>query len=225
VITAMDAETFGHHIQHWDKLFLSEVYETLVPAEDNQAVMLEQKPLADQHRRLFEYEKSQDAGEISIVTISQLLNLFPAGQKISPRPSSWSTSAADIRAGNYYPLWKDKNNTVHSMQWEHLDLAIRIAHRAIDIADNPASLGYANIARNALDRALHSCQFWWASRKPMWDINMIDKGLALQRQVLLNSFKAISLSGCSQEEKKQNYYYVIAARHVFDRITDYLFMD
>ena len=225
VITAMDAETFGHHIQHWDKLFLSEVYETLVPAEDNQAVMLEQKPLADQHRRLFEYERSQDAGEISIVTISQLLNLFPAGQKISPRPSSWSTSAADIRAGNYYPLWKDKNNRVHSMQWEHLDLAIRIAHRAIDIADNPASLGYANIARNALDRALHSCQFWWASRKPMWDINMIDKGLALQRQVLLNSFKAISLSGCSQEEKKENYYYVIAARHVFDRITDYLFMD
>jgi len=47
----------------------------------------------------------------------------------------------------------------------------------------------------------------------------------LQREVLLNSFKAISLSGCSQEEKKENYYYVIAARHVFDRITDYLFVD
>jgi alpha-amylase/alpha-mannosidase (GH57 family) len=225
VITAMDAETFGHHIQHWDRLFLSQVYQTLVPAQDDQAAMPGPKPLADQHRKLFEYERSQDAGEIKIVTISQLLDIFPAGQKISPRPSSWSTSAGDIQAGNYYPLWQDKNNAVHGMQWEHLDIAIRVAHKAIEVADNPASLEYAAIARKTLDRALHSCQFWWASRKPMWDVNMIDRGLALQREVLLNALKAISLSGCSQEVKKENYYSVIAARHIFDRITESLFMD
>ncbi len=57
VITAMDAETFGHHIQHWDKLFLSQVYETLTPNTDTPGVMREQKPLADQHRKLFEYGK------------------------------------------------------------------------------------------------------------------------------------------------------------------------
>jgi len=225
VITAMDAETFGHHIQHWDRLFLSQVYETLVPDEDSRAVMLEQKPLAEQHRKLFEYERSQDADEIRIVTISQLLDLFPEGGKISPRPSSWSTSAGDIEAGNYYPLWQDKNNAMHKMQWEHLDLTIRAVHKAIEVGDNPDSLKYVEIARNTLDCALHSCQFWWASRKPMWDINMIDKGLAQQREALLNAVKAISLSRCSQQEKKEIYYSAIAARHVFDRMTDYLFMD
>ncbi len=33
VITAMDAETFGHHIKNWEKLFLEEVYETIKPKE------------------------------------------------------------------------------------------------------------------------------------------------------------------------------------------------
>ncbi|MBN1689639.1 MAG: hypothetical protein JW901_01295 [Dehalococcoidia bacterium] len=225
VITAMDAETFGHHIQHWDRLFLSQVYETLVPAEDSRAVMLEQKPLAEQHRKLFEYERSQDADEIRIVTISQLLELFPAGQKINPRPSSWSTSAGDIEAENYYPLWQDRNNQVHRMQWEHLDLTIKAVHKAVEVGDNPDSLEYAGLARNALDCALHSCQFWWASRKPMWNINMIDKGLVQQREALLNSVKAVSLSGYSQEQKREINYSAMAARHVFDRITDYLFMD
>jgi len=225
VITAMDAETFGHHIQHWDRLFLSQVYETLVPVEDSRAVMLEQKPLAEQHRKLFGYDSSQVADEIRIVTISQLLDIFPEGRKISPRPSSWSTSAGDIAAGNYYPLWKDKDNAVHRLQWDHLDLTIKTVHKAIEAGDNPDSLEYAGLARDALDRALHSCQFWWASRKPMWNINMVDKGLILQREALLNAVKSVSLSGCSGQEQKEIYYITMAASHVFERISDYLFMD
>jgi len=225
VITAMDAETFGHHIQHWDKLFLSQVYETLTPSADSPGVMREQKPLADQHRKLFEYEKSTDAGEIKIVTVSQLLDIFPRGQKISPWPSSWSTSADDIKMQNYYPLWKDSNNPVHTMQWEHLGITIDITHKAAEVADIPSSLEFASIARNALDLALHSCQFWWASKKPMWDINMVYRGLTLQREVMLNAYKAVSLSGCKPEVKKEYYYRVVAGRHIFDQITDYLYTD
>jgi hypothetical protein len=45
-----------------------------------------------------------------------------------------------------------------------------------------------------LDRALHSCQFWWASRQPMWDINMIQHGLEEQSAVTLNAARAIRLS-------------------------------
>jgi len=225
VITAMDAETFGHHIQHWDKLFLSQVYETLVPNIESPGVMREQKPLAEQHRKLFEYEKSPDTGAIKTVKISQLLDIFPRGEKLSPRPSSWSTSAEDIRMHNYYPLWKDRNNPVHMMQWEHLDITIRVTHKALELADNPASLEFANNARNTLDLALHSCQFWWASKKPMWDINMIYRGLTLQREVLLNAYKAISLCGCKPETKKEYYYMVVAGRHIYTQITDYLYTD
>ena len=225
VITAMDVETFGHHIQHWDKLFLSQVYETLVPKADSKGGMQEQKPLAEQHRILFEYEKVGTEKEIEIVTISELLTKFPRGSKIDPKPSSWSTSADDIRMQNYYPLWKDKNNPVHTMQWEHLDITIEVTYKAMVVADNDASRQFVSIARDTLDRAFHSCQFWWASKKPMWDVNMIYRGLTLQREVLLNAYKAISLSNCDQTIKKEYYYKVLAARHIFDQITDYLYTD
>ncbi len=225
VITAMDAETFGHHIQHWDKLFLSQVYETLVPATDPPRVMREQKPLADQHRILFEYGKQPGAEDIKIVTISELLAIFPRGKKISPRPSSWSTSGEDIKMQNYYPLWKDKNNPVHAMQWELLGLTISCAHKAVELADNPISIQFAATARELLDQALHSCQFWWASKKPMWNINMIDKGMTLQREVVLNAYKSISMSNCKPEIKREYYYRVVAGRHIFDQLTDYLYTD
>ncbi|MCX6004356.1 MAG: hypothetical protein NT082_01575 [Chloroflexi bacterium] len=225
VITAMDAETFGHHIQHWDKLFLSEVYETLTPAADSTKIMREQKPLAEQHRKLFEYESAGKQKEIEIVTISRLLDIFPRGQKISPRPSSWSTSADDIKMQNYYPLWKDKNNPVHNKQWEHMDLTMMVLRKAEEVADSSVSREFASRARNTLDTALHSCQFWWASKRPMWNANMIYRGLAMQREVLLNAYKAISLSGCDQAVKKEYYYRVVAARHIFEQVTDYLYMD
>ncbi len=225
VITAMDAETFGHHIPHWDKLFLSQVYETLSPEDDSVSVMKEQKPLSEQHRKLFEYEKDEGTGEIKIVKISQLLEIFPKGDKINPRPSSWSTSLDDIKMQNYYPLWKDKNNPVHMKQWDHLEITLRVAYKAIEVADNPSSLEFARHARSTLDAALHSCQFWWASKKPMWDINMIYRGLNLQREVLLNAYKAISLSGCDPATKKECYYHVVAGRHIYTQITDYLYTE
>ena len=225
VVTAMDAETFGHHIPHWEKLFLSQVYETLMPVVDPPHVMRQQKPPADQHRRLFGYEKTPDSEEIKIVTISQLLDIFPRGEAISPRPSSWSTSADDIKMGNFYPLWQDKNNPVHSMQWEHLDLTIDVEHKAAEVADSPLSLQFASTARTILDAALHSCQFWWASKRPMWNINMIYRGLTEQREVLLNAYKAITLSDCKPQVKREYYYRVVAGRHIYDRITDRLYTD
>ncbi len=127
--------------------------------------------------------------------------------------------------GNYYPLWKDKNNPVHTMQWQHLDLTIDMVHKAVECADNPLSIQFATQAREMLDPALHSCQFWWASKKPMWNMNMIYKGMTLQRDAILNAYKALTLSGCKPEVKKEYYYRVVAGRHIFDQITDYLYMD
>ena len=111
------------------------------------------------------------------------------------------------------------------MQWEHLSITMDVTHKAVELADNDASSQFANIARATLDPALHSCQFWWASKKPMWDINMVYLGLNLQRSALLNAYKAISTSGSKPEVKKEYYYKVVAARHIFDQITDNLYMD
>ncbi len=225
VVTAMDAETFGHHIQHWDQLFLAQIFESLEPMVSDDKTLHQQKPLAEQHRRLFEFEKDQADRQISIVTISQLLDIFPRGNKIEPKPSSWSTSADDIKTQNYYPLWDDKSNPIHQKQWEHLSITMELAHRAVELADNEAATQFGNIARASLDAALHSDQFWWASKKPMWDVNMVYRGLNLQREVLLNAYKAISLSGIKAEAKKEFYYKLVAARYIFDQITDELYVD
>jgi hypothetical protein len=225
VVTAMDAETFGHHIQHWDKLFLSQIFETLEPMKNGDKTMHEQKPLAEQHRRLFEFEKDKEDRQIGIVTMSELLKIFPRGKQVGPKPSSWSTSADDIKMQNYYPLWKDRDNPVHQMQWEHLSIAMDLTHKAAEVADDNNSHQFADIARASLDAALHSCQFWWASKKPMWDVNMVYRGLNLQREALLNAYKVISASTSKPELKKEYYYKALAARHIFVQITDSLYME
>ena len=225
VVTAMDAETFGHHIQHWDKLFLAQIFETLEPMPIDDKTMHEQKSLAEQHRRLFEFEKDKEDRQIKIVTISELLDIFPRGNKIEPKPSSWSTSADDIKMQNCYPLWKDRGNSLQHMQWEHLSIAMDLVHKAIERAENDNRTQFANIARATLDAALHSCQFWWASKKPMWDENMVYRGLNLQSEALLNAYKAISAGDGEPEIKKECYYKALAARHIFLQITDKLYMD
>jgi len=238
VITAMDAETFGHHIQDWEKLFLAEVYETLEAdatkleemEEGAQLALIsargpgQTKVLAQQHGGLLQSYEAAEVKEVQAVTISELLELFPLGSVIEPRPSSWSATIQDIEGGNPYPLWKDKDNAIHQLQWEHLGIAIDMVKKATKEAGSESSKHYADIARALLDAALHSCQFWWASRRPMWDINLINRGLEQQREVILNAYKAISMSDCSDEDKTEYYYRVVAARALRNKITDQIFM-
>ncbi len=225
VITAMDAETFGHHIQNWEKLFLADVYEALAPSKALYPELKQRKILAEQHLSILEYQAEKGTQEIKQVLISDLLQLFPRGQRIAPRPSSWSTSEHDIKSNNYYPLWKDKNNPLHILQWEHLNIAIELVHEAQKLADNPTSHQFAEIARGLLDPALHSCQFWWANKASRWDINMVDRGIRQQREAILNAYKAIALSGCSDEQKRLYYYRVVVGRDMRNKIADKLLLE
>ena len=52
VVTAMDAETYGHHIEDWEKLFLAEVYDEIQPTAETfaayrQATALARQPVID----------------------------------------------------------------------------------------------------------------------------------------------------------------------------------
>jgi alpha-amylase/alpha-mannosidase (GH57 family) len=225
VITAMDAETFGHHIKNWEKIFLEEVYEALEPLEAVKSDVQQLQLLAEEHRDIFGLRERGEAREIEVVTISELLDIFPRGSSIEPKPSSWSTSGEDLEAGNPYPLWADPNNQIHQLQWEHMNICIGMVKKAMERADNETSKYYADIARGLMDRALHSDQFWWASRRPMWDINLINRGLMQQTEALLNAYKAIKTSGTSDEEKQECYYREIAARDLRAKIRDRLFRD
>lgn len=239
VVTAMDAETFGHHIQHWEQLFLSEVYRTLAPqADPGAAVQVDpwaepgpqrasRKPgpaeaaVVQDHGALLRTVEAPETG-IKVVTLTNLLKLVPTGGPIEPKASSWSTSADDLAAGNPYPLWKSRDNELHQLLWKHLRLAVDMTHKALDVANTDAARGYADIARALLDQALHSDQFWWASRRPWWDVNLVERGLTEQRHVVLNAYKAIRTSDIPEDVKAQQYYHVLASRDLSNKIADIL---
>jgi len=219
VITAMDAETFGHHIQHWEKLFLEKVYDVLTYPDENVYKNLKQRAdLAKDYKSFF-----ADSGKnIKVVTISELVEKFPKSKVIEPKKSSWSSSIEDINSGNFYPLWIDNGNEVHGLQWEHVKICLETVYKALEVAESGDSKNFADISRMLLDRALHSCQFWWASRRPMWDINLVNKGLLMQDEVLLNAYKAIKMSPVDEEVKREYYHKVVAARDLRNKITDRL---
>jgi alpha-amylase/alpha-mannosidase (GH57 family) len=225
VITAMDAETFGHHIKDWEKLFLVEVYQALESEEPLGKGIRQLQLLAEEHREILSLREKEEVRNIEVVTISQLLDIFPRAPSIEPKPSSWSTTGEDITAANPYPLWSDPDNQIHQLQWEHMNICIEMVEKATEGADNETSMYYAIIARGLLDRALHSDQFWWASKRPMWDINLINRGLMQQTEVLLNAYKAIKTSGTSDEGKTEYGYREIAARDLANRVRDQLFRE
>ncbi len=219
VITAMDAETYGHHIKDWEKIFLEQSF---IEIEKRN------KTLGKMHRKnASESSASPQEGLqkgdyfIKTATISELYDLFAAPKAITPRPSSWSTSLEDIEHKNYYPLWKDPRNQLHALLWEHMDIAIDLARAAVRTSKvSEEARSYGLTARHFLDQALHSCQFWWANKPSRWSVNLIHKGLLLQEEAILNAYKAISLFAISDAAKNKYYHKVLAARELEFKIKD-----
>lgn len=204
VVTAMDAETFGHHLPGWDDHFLRRAFSLASARKDDPS------------------PEPVPSTTVQTVTISELLDLFPRIATPMPRAASWSTTAEDLVAGNPFPLWRDPGNRVHQLQWQLTGLVIDLAHRAEVLSDNDTSRRFARIARIQVDRALHSCQFWWASRRPMWDENMIHRGLLALQEALLNATRAIRSSHAPDAARDDATYRFIAAREVAARILDEL---
>ena len=191
VLTAMDAETFGHHIRGWERQFLAAAYEKIAGQPEKHG---------DCHR-----------SRVEIVLPSALLDLFPAGEVIEPLASSWSTSHDDIAARNPYPLWQSPGNRVHSLQWEYIEHCLGLLEVAQRHATNDLARRTAEIADRTLQPALHSCQFWWASRRPMWDVPMIHRGMLLLNEVALFAAKAIHEGSGSVRVKEQARWRLAAA--------------
>jgi hypothetical protein len=246
VATAMDAETFGHHIPGWDQRFLARIYELLdggaplgpidraAGASDAPAIRPDVGPLALAPMAATrsggpcvgvwssESDPAAPRAGVRAVTLGQLVSLFPTGGPVNPRPSSWSTTAADISSGVPYPLWRQPGNALHDLQWELLGICVELVRTALAVSDEEPSRKHALVARSLLDRALHSCQFWWASKRPMWDINMVHRGTLEAQQVVLNADKAIGASGAPATEKTRAYHAVIVARDLVAKIEDRL---
>lgn len=224
VITAMDAETFGHHIRDWDKLFLEVVYETIDKIEDfyHDKSGKKEDDLAGVYKKIF--ADLEEIPHIEVVTISELLDKFSSKKVKAPKPSSWSTTKDDIARKNYYPLWKDVSSRIHDLQWEHLNICFELIEQVVKIkSSDKESNKFAILSRSILDRAIYSCQFWWANKsRGMWKINLINKGLMMQEEALLNACKAMYLSSSSGKEKKEFNYKAAACREIAVKIREIL---
>ena len=139
---------------------------------------------------LFEIYKSS---KVPTVTISQLLRLFPKTETVKTTPSTWALMEKDIEKNMPFSRWDDPENEIHRLQWELTRLAIKAGSKE----DSPARL--------LLDRSLHSDQYWWASARPWWSLEMIERGANELEDTILAS----DLPKADKQKARELYYQII----------------
>ncbi|MDD5039535.1 MAG: hypothetical protein PHY34_00105 [Patescibacteria group bacterium] len=114
------------------------------------------------------WEQLVTAQRVQTVTISELLARYQKRETISPRRASWSSQEREIEQGSPYVLWDDPHNPIHELQWR---LLRHVTSLVEEQKQNPLYMK----ARELLDRQLSSDQFWWASAKPWWSLDIIKR--------------------------------------------------
>jgi hypothetical protein len=126
--------------------------------------------------------------------VSDLIDKFPERKQLSPKPSNWALMPQDMKKGVYFARWDDPGNAVHQLQWNMVDYAFELDSK------------YGNEkSRDFLDISLHSDQFWWASAKPWWSLEMIERGA----YEILQSIKSTDAPFESKEKAQKMYYEII----------------
>ena len=125
--------------------------------------------------------------KIEPVMISDLLDKFKKTETIKPRDSTWAITKKDVLRNTPFSRWNSNDNIIHKNQWELTNLAITVANR------NPIN----EEIKNLLDKSLHSDQYWWASAKPWWSLEMIERGAFELKTLIFES------SSATAEEKNK----------------------
>ncbi|MCH7759266.1 hypothetical protein IID20_02835 [Patescibacteria group bacterium] len=138
----------------------------LVTAFDGENLGHHQKHLAELWAKLLADQRIQS------INYTEYLDILKSDliKEIEPLPSSWSTEIKDLENKIPYPLWSDPANKLHQLQWQLTNLVIKI------IQTDQDNSNYKK-AREKLDQALQSDQYWWASARPWWGPGMIEKGV------------------------------------------------
>jgi alpha-amylase/alpha-mannosidase (GH57 family) len=181
IITAMDGETFGHHIKNYEKTFLGKVLDSLLEDQEN--------------------EEDED---IQIIFISEIEKHFPiSDKKITPRESSWSTSFEDFQNDIPYPLWKHPDNNIHKYYWKIMKSLNNLMNLAenLELTKDWEIEKYYRTARFFYDKGLYSCPLWWSNpQNGMWSPNLIYNGLELLLKAALNAQLALVYGGIEEAE-------------------------
>ncbi len=123
-------------------------------------------------------------------------------EKVNIRDCTWTNTEQDFELKgqvNSFVLWKDPNNPIHEMQWKFVDYVLKTLKKY----KNKDSEPYRN-ARKLMDSAMASDQFWWASVKPWWSLEMVESG-AFNLKEVIRVLKGGS--GRTKEDKKADRMY------------------
>ena len=134
------------------------------------------------------FEKLLKRPEIETLTVSEFL----AGQsekiELEIIPSSWESTAKELKNNTPYILWRNEKNKIHRLLWQLADLAIQ-TNNNYKHDDN------YSWSRYHLNRGLCSCTFWWASARDFklfgaisWSPDEIERGL----NELIKSIRSLS---------------------------------
>jgi alpha-amylase/alpha-mannosidase (GH57 family) len=186
IITAMDSETFGHHIKKFERIFLSKAFELI-----------------------------NDQKEIKIEFISDLHKFFPINnEKIIPKDSSWSTSYDDMMAGVPYPLWDHPDNRVHTLYWKIVRSLNNLMNLIsnLDLNQSWDVESHYNTSRWFYDRGICSDTTWWSNPdRGTWSPNLIYKGIELLMKSALNA--QLALVHANQSDIGEEYFDSISFYH------------
>ncbi len=145
-------------------------------------------------KMLFEMFESPD---FELVQVSDLPKYYKDTEEVEPVKSTWASSEEDIERGVQFLSWKDPQNEIHAWQWELVNLTLQSVH---DLKENHAA--YADI-RARMDAALASDHFWWASAKPWWSLEEIERGafmcLSIIRRIPNISHTSVERAGALYE--------------------------
>lgn len=104
---------------------------------------------------------------VRALTISEVLPSLVPDVKLTPRAASWSSRKHELDHGTPFKLWKDPDNQLHRLQWRLFKIVHRLVEECAQSGRLPSSI------RKAFDQAVASDWYWWASREPWWDVDIV----------------------------------------------------
>lgn len=106
---------------------------------------------------------------IETVTVSEALSALDGATGVNPRAASWSSRPIDIRRGVPFVLWKNPQNSLHTAQWKLFNAVLELVQKRERRGQLPRPI------RREFDQVVSSDWYWWASREPWWDVEIVSQ--------------------------------------------------
>jgi len=162
-----------------------------------------------------EMEKIVKSRELKTMTLSAWFNKISKkkAEKIKIYPSSWESTAGEIKNGQAYFLWQNKNNKIQNYLW-------RLANLSLELETKYKKDKNYYWYRWHLARGLASCTFWWASARDFskifgpytWSPDDIERGL----EDLIRSVRSLNDVKTKKKKLEAERYYLKIKKMIWE---------